>query len=170
MAATRETAFDKAVWAAWDLFQGAGKTSTYDSFLGQAEQGAFAFDMATDEYARYEKVGRALKSLERQSRKWRAAHNLKVEGREIDIPRMVKDLGDTQKRIVQIKKSLEGFLREIPRSDKGHRSEIQDAIKVADMTIRAFQKAQELGVEEAANPSPGRVASRFTQRGQQGSC
>jgi len=119
-----------------------------------------------NDFNRAEKADRALVTLERQTRKWRIAYNLKVEGREIDIPRMVKDLGDTQKRVLQIKKTLEGFQRDAKdQLSASGKEDFKDALRVTDMAVQALQKAQELGIEEAANPSPGRVASRFrTQR------
>lgn len=159
------TPFDKAVWEAWDLTLGADKVSKYDSFVGQAGDAIFAYDDATNDFNRVEKAERALVTLKRQTRKWRLAYNLKIDGREIDIPRMVKDLGDTQKRVLQIKKTLEGFQRDAKDQLNARRKkDFKDAFRVTDMAVRALQKAQELGIEEAASPSPGRVASRFTQR------
>lgn len=59
-----------------------------------------------------EKIGRAVKLLERQTRKWRAAYNLAVEGKvPLDESRLVQDLNNTRKILAKIHKDLETLKR-----------------------------------------------------------
>jgi hypothetical protein len=161
--AKAETPFQKSVWAAWDLLQGTENIRDTDSFEFQA--GAAALSASVDaldssDSDKADKIARSVASLEKHSRKWRVAYNLMLEGRSIDITRLVKDLGDSQKKVLTIKKGLQQISRMKMRDDSQDsiEREVRDALTTADALDDALQAAQEKGLV-AAEGELGKKAS-----------
>ena len=78
--------------------------------------------------------------MDRQSRSWRIAYNLSLEGKiTIDTQRLAKDLGKTLDGI----KLLEKDLKRLSGLGLGSidRDEVIEALKWAPPTIKAFQEA-----------------------------
>jgi len=137
-----ETPLQKAVWNAWDYLDGVDKipeTKALLFVLGGIEGEALISD-EVDTIPGFmklpEKIGRAVKLLEKQTRSWRSAYNLSVEGKiTLDERRLVQDLTNTRKILATIHKDLETLKRTFTSYDMG------PTLDLLRKTDQAFQQA-----------------------------
>lgn len=146
----KENPAQKAIWNAWDWMSGTESVREYDSFDGAV--GSFALDIETgpDEMmdSFFDKaakgIQRKLRSLDRQSRSWRAAYNMWLEGKTIDVTRLQRDMLTSLKTIEAIQSTLTqmGKLeKEFPAvwADLDH--DYKRAVSSASATVSAFKNA-----------------------------
>jgi hypothetical protein len=103
-----ETRIEKAVWSLWEDFQ-----ISNDDYLSLVESTGLsavvseAADYDQNIYKLGQKISRAAKAMERQSRSWRTAYNMSVEGKiELDGKRLAKDLAKTKASVVKVERML----------------------------------------------------------------
>ena len=143
-----DTPLEAAIWNAWDFYQGTEKVREYDSFLKKAEAVGLSAAIAYEEDAKIESLGNKIintsKRAERYSKIWRGAYNLSREGKiELDGKRLAKDMGKTLASIENIK----GHMLKIKALTKDDllSSEVEDGLKSANSTIKAFEAAIKMG-------------------------
>jgi hypothetical protein len=139
---------DKAVlakiWTAWDQFQGTENVRETDSFESVAFSLAQGLDIDAEYQSKAQKAGeaaeKALKTLDKQSRKWRSAYNLWREGRvSIDKARLAKDMKDSMKKMSAIFTKLDRVKRQADVKD--YADEFRKLQSVYAATRNAFANA-----------------------------
>ena len=95
-----------------------------------------------------ESMSNGLKRFERQTRSWRSGFNLWLEGRDIDVPRMIRDLektlGALQKIRTNLSKLEKGISRDFPDVWKETKWGYDQAVKFTEQTIQLFSTAVKL--------------------------
>lgn len=93
-----------------------------------------------------EQLYKAFKREDRQTYKWRAAFNWLLEGKDINVPRMTKDVEGTLALLKNRHSKIEGlatrYKREAPHIDLGLSA--SRALEASTKTIQAFDKAVKL--------------------------
>ena len=151
-----ETPIQKAVWNAWDHFEGTEKirdAASYLTVVGRTGLSASTSEAADDE-PKIGKLGdqisRSTKAMERQSRSWRTAYNLALEGKiELDPKRLAGDLAKTLKAIRATHFKLTQLMMLVASStDTAHapylKTDVDQALRASDSTITAFLAAIKL--------------------------
>lgn len=146
-----ETPLEKAVWKAWEEFQGgAGRGhSAYLETVGGAglSAGGLSDDpkLGTLGY----KIDRATNTMERQSRSWRVAYNLSREDKiSLDGKRLAKDMMKTLDKMRKVHKDLLKLLNMASGDvdEFGLTGEIKEALEVSTKTQKAFEDAIRLAM------------------------
>tara|TARA_Y100000389_G_scaffold195725_1_gene227568 strand:- start:29 stop:1273 length:1245 start_codon:yes stop_codon:yes gene_type:complete len=127
----------------WDSFSGerlSGGVKSWNSFEGTVYE-VFTGMALSDDNALYkagERIERAAKKLERQTRSWRTAVNLSLEGHEMDIERWMSDLAKTRKMVISLLTSIQKAAKLIPaaRATGEHISE-----SLTDETVKEARVA-----------------------------
>jgi len=107
----------------WDSFSGerlSGGVKEWDSFQGTVYEVFTGMTLSddTDLYKAGERIGRAAGRLEGQTRSWRTAVNLSLEGHEMDIERWMNDLAKTRKMVISLLTSIQKAAKLIPAARK----------------------------------------------------
>jgi hypothetical protein len=103
----------------WDSFSGeriSGGVEEWNSFEGTVYEVFTGMTVSDDTglYKAGEKIERAAKKLERQTRSWRIAVNLSKEGRDVDIGRWMDALAKTRKMVISLLTSIQKAAKLIP--------------------------------------------------------
>jgi len=164
-----ETPLQKAIWAAWVLFDGPRGSKDYLRAVGDAAGSVVISDEALDDPKLYDlgnKVDKATTAMEKQSRSWRSAYNLSLEGKvELDGPRVGRDLDKTLAKMRLVHKILVKLGTQ--KIDDPHfKREIKDAITQSAKTQEGFEKA----VAQAKKPvaPQARLAAQSPSQWQDG--
>ena len=144
-----ETPLEKAVWNAWDYMQGTQRFRK--GFLDLAQGVGLSTGGSEDlkVYKLGDKIEKAAVRLEKQSRGWRSAYNLSLEGKiELDGKRLAKDMEKTLR-------GMNTLYRDIKRLDTMSygsdirdllEDEIKEALTFFPGTVKSFQNAIKLAV------------------------
>lgn len=140
----------RAIWNAWDAMSGTERVREFDSFEGATSSFAMSVESGPDELMGtfYDKaaegIEKNLRTLDRQSRSWRTAYNLWLEGREVNTDRIVADMAKSLKMIRTIRDVLVrmGKLKsEFPESWDDVSYDYEKAMPAASAAISAFENA-----------------------------
>jgi len=150
----------------WDSFSGerlSGGVKSWNSFEGTVYEVFIGMTLSDDPdlYKAGERIERAAKKLERQTRSWRTAVNLSLDGYEMDIERWRDDLAKTRKMIVSILTSIQKAAKLIPTarttgeyvSDSLNNETIKEARVAGMKTIAALDTAIKAASVLARNPN-----------------
>lgn len=145
-----ETPVQQAVWAAWQLFEG-GTRNDYLSLVGSAADDATVSEIGDQDIRVFNlgnKIDKALKSAVAQSKSWRSAYNMSLEGRiQLDTDRLARDLMQTIINIRKISQLLTALKKLVGGKDEFLEDSLQKAMEVAIKTERAFEKAAQLAIK-----------------------
>ena len=162
----------------WDSFSGerlSGGVSERDSFESTLYDVYMEMNLSDHDplHKAGEKIERAAKKLERQTRSWRVAVNLSQEGREVDIGRWVGDLATTRKMVLTILTSVQKAAKLLPAAratgeyiPEGLDEDTVKEARVAGMkTIAALDTAIKAAAKVPRTASAACVALRHASRG-----
>ena len=152
-----ETPIQKAVWNAWDHLDGTEKISDRKSFSYLAGGVGLSASIADEDTPGLTNMGstidRTVNTIERQSRSWRMAYNLGLEGKiQVDNQRLAKDLTVTLRGIRKVQALLVKLIQRA--QDKWHHNgtdrlgdllgDARAALKMTGETAQAFDTAIKL--------------------------
>ena len=147
-----ETPLEKSLWHTWDVFQGTERVRhPYLDALQGIGMDASTSDLADSDPSIHrlgETLLRAARSMEKQSRSWRTAYNLSVEGKiQLDGPRLAKDLTKTlvaiqkaEKVAASLFKKLAGATSEYPDTLDMMKKDMYRFISLSKSMAQAFQR------------------------------
>jgi len=151
LTAVAENKAQKAIWHAWDTMAGVEKIREFDSAAGAASYFLSAVQSIDDIYDSSwgQKIAgrlqKRLKSMDRQSRGWRSAYNLWVQGKGINTGRLAQDMRKTLVNIDGIKGDLVDLRKvlrdEYPEYWGEYQRNWKEADDAADKAVKAFEAA-----------------------------
>lgn len=153
----------EALSDAWDV---------YEDFWHKAQSVPDEFEMGSEEWtdtdsklvAFARKTSKAFNSLDKQTKSWAYAFNMLLEGRNIDVARMIGDIEKTLKTIEGLEKDvkkLEAFKTKLPdlwKSDMAHTWD--RGMAAFDKVTEAFKKALKL-LKAMKTATSQKVAQRY---------
>lgn len=133
------------VWDVWDRLLGIDKyggikPDFYDTARSLATDLDIDGEYGSKEQKAGEAAGKALVTMERQTRKWRIAYNLWHEGRTIDKARMKRDMAETRDKMTKIFTKMDRVKRTDLAKQLSDQYDLLQSTYTA--TRNAFEKAE----------------------------
>lgn len=133
----------EALSDAWDLLDRSWSKLSFEVLIDDLVNA----EVDVDDLARdADKLGKASNRLETQTRTWRSALNFMLEGRDIDVPRMTRDVEKTVKTLDNLVKGARGLMkaRAYPELWTEVGPQIERIVQTADTLSKVFTKATTL--------------------------